>query len=102
MNVEGARVYIMNNGGHDYSAAKKFGELYFISDELIDREDTAQMYRVIDNAMRDSTGDDYILISSLTSMCSIACAYFAARHGELHLLIHQRGEYILRDVVLDV
>lgn len=95
------RVYIMNNGGHDYSGAKKYGDLVFVTDELIDREDTAQMYHAVDVAMRDSTPDDYILISSLSSMCSVASAYFSALHGELHLLIHSRGEYVSRDIIMD-
>lgn len=99
--VRAPRVYIMNNGGHDYSGAKKYGDLVFITDELIDREDTAQMYHVVDIAMRDSTADDYILISSLSSMCSIASGYFSALHGELHLLIHSRGEYVSRDIIMD-
>lgn len=96
------RVYIMNNGGHDYSKAKEFGEIVFVSNELIDREDTAQMYRVIADAMHDSTADDYILISSLSSMCSVACGFFSAMHGELHLLIHSRGEYLERDIMMEL
>lgn len=96
------KVFIVSNGGHDYSAAKEYGELVFCCDGLIHRTDTAQMYREISDAMRDCTADDYILVSSLTTMNMIAAAIMGDKWGELHFLIHERGEYIVRDVILEV
>ena len=90
------KVYITNRGPHDYSAAESFGELVYCTDGALDKMDLSQMYRECQTAMADSQQDDYILLTSLTSLCSVACAYFAAKHGELHVLIHRGDSYVER------
>lgn len=96
------KVFIVSNGGHNYTAAEEFGELVFCTDRLIHRTDVAQMYRELSEALRDATADDYILVSSLTSMCMIAAAIMADRWGEIHMLLHEGGKYIERDVILEL
>lgn len=93
-------VYIVNKGPHDYSEAEKFGKIVFCTDGSMDRYDTAQMFREVQEALRDSCNSDYILLTSLTSLCSVACAIFAAKHKCLNLLIHKPGDgYIARQLV---
>lgn len=91
-------VYITNRGPHDYSEAKQFGELIYCTDGSLNKFDTAQMYRELNDAMHDSCEDDYILITSLASVCCIACAIFAAKHQCLNLLIHKGDSYIVRQL----
>jgi hypothetical protein len=86
-----AKVYILNKGGHDYSDATRFGELVYCSEGLIPKFSTSHMVRVFQGAFQDSQNIDYILLTSLSTMCSIACAIFAKKHGRLNLLIHQAG-----------
>lgn len=95
------RVYVVNRGGHDYSAAERFGELVYCSDGEMDKWDINQMYRQMSQALEDSVPEDYILLTSLTSLCSVACAVFAARHGRLNLLIFKDGAYVARTLVMD-
>lgn len=94
-------VYILNRGPHDYTPAEQFGSLEFCTSGSIDRNDIAQMYRECSSAMRDSQPDDYIVLTSLASLCSVACSIFAMKHGQLNLLIFHDGAYIERTIYLD-
>lgn len=95
------KVYIVNNGGHDYEDATRFGELIFCTERVIKRDNTSQMFRELSDAMADAEPKDYILISSLTSLVAIATGIMAARFGEVHFLIYENGHYISRDVIFD-
>ena len=96
------KVYIVSNGGHDYSDAKRYGELVFLTDEVIRKDDVAQMYRVLSPVLDQADPDDFLLISSLTSLCVVASAILSARFGELHLLLYKDGQYVQRDLILDM
>jgi len=94
-------VYIINKGGHDYTDARRYGALIFCTEGPVAKFNTSQMYRAFEESMIDSSEDDYILLTSLTTMCSIACAIFAHKHGRLNLLLFKDGEYIERIVRLE-
>ena len=96
------KVFIVNNGGHDYSQAERFGEIVFCTDQPIKKDDIHQMYRELSLALQDAKPDDYLLVSSLTSLCMIAAAILADRFGELHLLLFSGGDYICRDLILEM
>lgn len=91
-------VYVPNKGPHDYSDAKKYGRLEFCTFGSVDRFDTAEMYRELSEAMYDSRPGDYILLTSLASLCAVACSIFAVKHGKLNLLIHSGSDYVLREL----
>ncbi len=54
------------------------------------------MYSELHKSMAGAEPDDYILLTSLTSLCSIACSIFAYKFGRLNILIFEDGEYIER------
>lgn len=95
-------VFIPNRGPHDYSAAERFGSLHYCSEGSLDRWDISQMAREVSESMCASKPSDYILLTSLTSLCSVACAIFARKHGCLNLLIFKDGGYLERTISLDV
>lgn len=95
-------VYCVNRGGHDYSAAERFGQLVYLTEGKLSKYDIGQMFRECAEGMTDSTPDDYILLTSLTTLCSVACSMFAFRHGRLNLLIHKDDGYVERKLVLEV
>jgi hypothetical protein len=95
------RVYIVSNGGHDYSSAEDYGEIIFCTEGSVRKDDVAQMYREVNEAMALSEPGDFILVSSLTSLCMVAAGIMAAKHGELHFLIYKDGKYVARDLILD-
>lgn len=95
------RVYVPNKGLHDYTEAWDFGEVVFCTDGQLNRKDLLSMHSILDTAMSDATEDDYILLTSLTSLCAVACAIFASRFGRINLLIHDEGKYLERSLNFD-
>lgn len=95
------KVFIVSNGGHDYSDAERFGEIIFLTDHVIPKNDVAQMFRELNDGLEMAEAQDLLLISSLTSLCSIASAILANRFGEVHFLIHHNGKYEQRDLILE-
>lgn len=90
------KVLVTNHSGHDHSDAQRFGELVFMTQGPIQRYDTNNMYRSMAATIELSKPDDYILLTSLTSLCSIACSMFAFKHGCLNLLIWKGSRYVER------
>jgi len=95
-----AKVYIVNKGHHDFSVARNYGDIIFLSEGPMNRYSTNNMMRVFTEKMRDSVEGDYIVPCSLNVMNSIACAIFAHKHGKLNLLLFKEGIYIERNHVL--
>ena len=93
-------VYIINRGGHDYSAAKKFGQLVFLSEGPLSKYATSQIYRKFSMKLRESSPTDYLMITGLTTMACIACSCFAFMHGKLNLLLYKNDHYIERSLSL--
>ena len=95
------KVYVINKSGHDFSEAENFGDLCYLSEGSINRYAIARMYREFCGTLNKSQPSDYLLITGLTVMCSIACSIFARLHGRLNLLIFRNGKYVERKLILD-
>jgi hypothetical protein len=101
-----SKVFIVNKGGHNYSSAEEFGELVYLTDGLFNRFAVSNIYRHLSEGLKDSNSDDYILISGLSIMSSIACSIFAVLHGKLNLLLYKsdrknnRELYIKRVLII--
>jgi len=100
MNSHNSKVFIVNRGAHDYSDAERFGDLLFCTEGLVGKYNTSQMVREFEESFKNSTSEDYILLTSLTTLCSIATAVFSNMHGCLNLLIFKDDRYVVRKVVL--
>lgn len=95
-----ANVYVVNKSNHDFSPARKYGKIIFLSEGSMSRYSTNNMFRVFKDKMKNSGPNDYIVPCSLNVMNSIACAIFAHKHGTLNLLLFKEGVYIERNHVL--
>lgn len=95
------KVYIINKGGHDYSNAKRFGRLIYLSEGIMNRYSVGRMYREFSVILKDSHKDDYILVSGLNIMNSIAGAIFGSLHGRLNILLYRKNIYVERRIILD-
>jgi len=93
-------VFVVNKSSHDFSAAKQFGKIVFLSNGPMNRYGTNNMVRTFEESLKDSSPEDYIVPCSLNVMNSIACAIFAHKHGRLNLLLFKEGNYIERNHVL--
>lgn len=94
------RVYIINRAGHDFSAAEKYGELSYLSEGEQNRFAVGGMYRKFAELIEFSHEDDYLLITSLTVMSTIAASMMGYKHGRLNLLLFKNGKYIERKLLL--
>ena len=92
------KVFITNDTGHDYSPAKYFGELIFMTKGLVPRTRISLMLRTFNEYLKESTSKDYILQSGPSVLNSIACALFAAKHKKLNLLLYIGDKYIVRSI----
>lgn len=95
------KVYILNRGGHDYRAAEKFGEIVYCTEGTLSKYNTSQMLRECSAAMAESSAEDYILLTSLAILCSVACAHFAIKHECLNLLIFKDNDYVSRRLIFN-
>ena len=95
------KVFIVSDGGHDYSDAERFGELVYCTEGVIRKDDIAQMYRELNSKLALAEPGDYLLISSLTSLCSVAAAILGFQFGEVHFLLYKDGQYVSRDLILE-
>ncbi len=87
------KVYVINRASHDYSGAERYGELVYLSDGPINRYATNKIYRMLSDVLKDSSPGDYILLTGLTIMTSIACSIFSVMHGRLNLLLFRPASY---------
>jgi len=81
------KIYVINRASHDYGEAERFGHVEYLSEGPINRYATNKIYRQMEDKLNQSNPEDYILLTGLTVMSSIACAIFAHKHGRLNLLI---------------
>lgn len=94
------KVYVVNKGGHDFSSAEYFGKIEYLSQGSLNKYAVTNMYRVFSSKLKDSQPDDYILLTGLTTMCSVACSIFSFMHGRLNILLFKGGRYVERSIVL--
>lgn len=97
-------VYIINRSAHDFSDAKRFGTLKYLTQGSVNRFSTGNMIRQFTDGLRDSTPEDYILPTGLSIMTALACVVFALKHGRLNLLLFKNsgrgGSYVERSLDL--
>lgn len=96
-----ARVFIVNKSAHDFSEAKRYGRLIFITEGRLNRFNVNDMHRQCSEALEESREGDYIVPCSLNVLNSIACAVFAVKHRKLNLLLFKEGGYVERNIVFD-
>lgn len=95
------KVFVVNRGAHDYSAAQKYGDLVFCTTGLLHPYSTSQMVREVEAAMASSSPDDYVLLTSLPTLGAVASALFTFKHGCLNLLLFKDGAYVERRIKFD-
>ena len=95
------KVYVVNKGGHDLSAALKHGsEIIYMTDGSVNRFALSNMYRQFAEVLNESDPDDLLLLTGLTNLCCVATACFAYKHGRVNWLLFKDGRYIKRTVML--
>jgi hypothetical protein len=94
-------VWVVNQSSHDFSPATRFGKLRFLSKGLLRKRNVNFMARQFEEALAESTENDYLLPTSMTVMSVVASVLFAIRHNRLNLLIYENGSYKVRTLILN-
>lgn len=82
-------IWVINRSAHDYSSATRWGAVKYLTEGIVNRYAIGKIFRELNQALRESQMNDYILLTGLTVMACIACSIFALRHKRLNLLIYR-------------
>ncbi len=91
-------VYVPNKAGHDYSSAERFGSLVFLTEGTVKRYNTNTIYRIFCDGLAESECRDFLLVSSLPILNSIATGILAYKFGQVNYLLFHDGSYLERSV----
>lgn len=94
-------VFIVNEGLHDYSQAKDFGEkVVILTRGVQSRANVTGIVRTMTEPLNESTPEDWIMVSGPPTLNIVACVLFALKYSRLNLLIHMShlNEYVPRTV----
>ena len=94
------RVYVLNDGGHDYSDAERFGEVVVCSAGVLPKNDINRLFRELDEVLSESDPKDLLLLTGPASLCAVASAIMASLHGETHFLVFHDGQYFEKGLML--
>lgn len=97
----GKKVYILADGGHDYSDAERFGTLIHLTVPTNAKWDIAAVYDSLKEGLKDANYDDYIIVSHLTSVCCVATAIMVEWFGRVNFLIYRFDKYEEKILVLN-
>jgi hypothetical protein len=87
------KVYVLSDGGHDYTDAERFGELVFLNIPRHARWDVARLYEELQEGLKDATSDDLFIVSHLASHCCVATALLVEWFGKVNFLIYRKDKY---------
>lgn len=95
------KVYILSNGGHDYTDAARFGELVFLNIPSHLKWDIAALYDELSEKLEDAKVDDLLVVSHLTSHCCVATALLIEWFGRVNFLIYRKDKYEEKKLVVN-
>jgi hypothetical protein len=94
-----ATVYVVNKGqGHDFTAAKRFGDIVYLSEGIVPRFAVSKMMRMFFQILKDSKPSDMLLQTSLTTMNSVAVAIMVHLHKRVNILLYRDDGYVKRSI----
>ena len=85
-----AQVYVPNKSFHDFSGATQFGELIFLTEGILPLHSVNTLYRTFDRELRESTPDDYLLVSGPAILNAIVASVLSMKHGSINFLLYDR------------
>lgn len=95
------KVYILTNGGHDYSDAQRYGELVFLDVPSYLKWDISQLYTTLRELLKDAEPEDYLLISHLTSHCCVATSILVEKWARVNFLLFRHDKYEAHTLITD-
>lgn len=96
-----ATVYITNYAGHDYSDAKRYGEIRAITAGHVSFQSLDRMKFECLQGIKDSSPTDWLLFSGAAPIAAVVAMAWLVKHKKVQMLVHdikKRGTY--RELVL--
>ena len=87
------RVYILGDGGHDYTDARRFGELHFISIPAELKWELSAVFDILREGLMESDEADLLLVSNLASHLAVATAIMVEWYGRVNFLLFRNDKY---------
>jgi hypothetical protein len=86
------KVWIVSFAGHDFSDAKRYGELTPVTTGYVSLESLDRLFFMVFDALKDSSPDDYLLHSGLNILNVLAGAIWWNLHESLNALVWDQKE----------
>lgn len=86
------KVWIVSFAGHDFSDAKRYGELSPITTGYVSFESLDRLFFKVAESLIDSSPNDYLLHSGLNVLNILAGAVWWHLHNSLNLLVWDQKE----------
>ena len=101
--MEPSKVWIVNSSGHNFDAAKTYGELIPLSVGRVNVFNVERLLREFKGSLKNSSRNDWVLLSGNTVLNVLAVSIVLAKHGEVKLLIYDviKKEYVPRELSFD-
>ena len=97
------KIFVPNKSIHDFSSAEEFGDIIFLSEGNLNRYNTSKIYRLFYPIMKNSTPDDYLLVTGLPMANLVAAFILIKKHKRLNLLLFKssknKKEYLERILI---
>jgi hypothetical protein len=94
------KVYILSDNGHDYTDARRFGELVKLDIPSHIKHKPNILYAELKKGLEDAEEGDYIVVSHLASHVAVATAIMVEWYGKINLLIYHKEAYEGHTVVV--
>ena len=93
-----AKVYVVNNTNHDYSKAKQYGELVYITKGKLPIFKTNTVRAMLEKGLVKFTKDDYLLISGPAIVNIMAATILYNKFDTVKFLIFdaKQQDYVVR------
>ncbi len=90
---EGVKVYAVNLNDKDYSGAEEYGDIIYMTEGVLDLRKAHTYEQKIRNFLKNSTEEDYLLLSGPTLICCLAINVWLDNHKQCKVLYWSNGKY---------
>ncbi len=93
-----AKVYVVNNANHNYSKAKQYGELVYVTKGKLPIFKTSTVRAMLEKGLVKFTKDDYLLISGPAIVSIMAATVLYNKFDTVKFLIFdaKQQDYVVR------
>lgn len=88
-----SKVYITNSAGHDFTNAKQFGELVWVTKGFVSFHSLDRLKHILSEKLAETKPEDYLLLSGTQVICVVASVIWYEKHKCINLLVHDKKHY---------